>query len=105
MSNDDTLPSPSAGLDPTQHLPDPPTTIDSQEHAWQQLITRAVPHDELPSLIETIFSGRDTDVVDRLKGSDAQAFIDIIDEVHHFLFISEKWLIYFSFFYVPLFRH
>ena len=81
MSNDDTaLPLPSPGLDPTQHL-DPPIAIDSHEQAWQRLIARTVPLDELPSLIETIFSGRETDVVNRLKGGDAQAFIDIMDEV------------------------
>jgi hypothetical protein len=68
MNNDDTpLPLPSPGLDPTRHLSDPSTTIDSQEQAWKRLITRAVPHDELPSVIETIFSGRETDVVDRLR--------------------------------------
>ena len=81
MSNDYTsLPRPSLGLDPPRHL-DPPIAIDSQEQAWQRLITRAVPLDELPSLIETIFSGRETDVFNRLKGGDAQAFIDIMDEV------------------------
>ena len=87
------LPPPSAGLDPTQHLPGPSIAIDSQEQAWQRLITRAVPHHELPSLIETVFSGRETDVADRLKRSDAQAFIDIIDEVYRLLFIPEEWLI------------
>ena len=77
MSNDDTstlLPSP--GLDPS-------IVIDSREKAWQRLIARAVPLDELPSLIETVFSGKETNIVYRLKGSDAQAFIDIMDEVHH----------------------
>ena len=58
------------------------TTIDSYEQAWQRLISRAVPQDELPSLIETIFSDRRrTDMVDRLQGSDAQAFIDVVDGV------------------------
>ena len=93
MSNDDTSPSPSADPDPTQHLPGPSIAIDSQEQALQRLIARAVPHHELPSLIEMIFSGSETDVVDRLKGSDAQAFIDIIDEVYHLIFIPEEWLI------------
>ena len=77
------LPLPSPGLDPTQYRPGPSITIDSEEQALQRLITRAVPRDEFPSLIETIFSGKKTDVVDRLSGSDAQAFIDIIDEVRH----------------------
>jgi len=56
---------------------------DPQEQAWHRLITRAAPHDELPSLIETILSGSTTDVVDRLSETDAQVFIDVMDEVHH----------------------
>ena len=81
MSNNDTpLHLSSPGLDSTRHL-DSPIAVDSQEQAWQRLITRAVPLDELPSLIETMFSGRETNVVNRLKGGDAQASIDIIDEV------------------------
>ena len=106
MNNDDTPSSlPSSGLDPTQYLPDPSIAIDSQEKAWQRLITRAAPHDELPSLIEIIFAGREADVVSRLRGNDAQTFIDIMDEVYRHTLLSEKWSIYFSFFYVPLFRH
>ena len=77
------LPLPSPGLDPTQYLPDPPITIDSEGQALQRLITRAVRQNEFPSLIETIFSEKKTDVVARLSGSDAQAFIDVIDEVRH----------------------
>jgi len=85
MSNDGgaPLPPPSPGPDPTRHPPDPSIAVDPQERAWQRLITRAVPHDELPSLIETIFSGRQSNVVDRLSGSDAQASIDVMDEVRH----------------------
>ena len=86
MSNDDTpLPLPSPGLDPTRHL-DPSITVDSQEQALQRLATRTVSCDELPSLIETILSGGKTDVVDRFKGSDVQALIDMMDEVRHTLF-------------------
>ena len=85
MSNDNTpLSLPLPGLDPTRHI-DPPIAIDSQEQALQRLITRAVPLDELPSLIDTIFSGRDTRVVNRLRGGDAQAFVDIMDEVLHYI--------------------
>jgi len=81
-SNVDTpLPPPSPGLDPTQHLPDPSISIDPQEQAWQRLIARAAPHDELPSLIETILSESTTNVIDRLSETDAQAFIDVMDEV------------------------
>ena len=68
---------PSPGLDPTQH------PIDPQEQVLQRLITRAVPRDELPSLIESIFSGRKTNVVYRPRGSDARAIIDAMDEVHN----------------------
>ena len=77
------LPLPSSGLGPSRHLPDPSIAIDSQEQAWQRLITYGVLRSELPSLIETVFSGRETDVVNRLRASDAQAFIDTMDEVHH----------------------
>ena len=80
------LPTPPPGLNPTRHPPNPPIAIGSKEQAWQRLIARAAPRDELPSLIETIFSGK-TDVVDRLGESDAQAFIDVIDEVcYHTLY-------------------
>lgn len=84
MNNDCTpLPPLPPDLDPTRHLPDLSITIDSKEQAWQRLITRPISHDELPSLIETIFSGGEADMVDRLGGNDAQNFIDIMDEVHH----------------------
>ena len=50
----------------------------------QRLISRAVPPDEFPLLIETIFSGRQAaNVVDSLQGSDSQAFIDVMDGVRH----------------------
>lgn len=64
------------------------------------MVTRAVPLNEFPSLIETIFSGRKTGVADRLGESDAQEFIDIMDEVRRF-----RGMVDFSFFYVLLFRH
>jgi len=72
---------PSPGLDPTQNLPDPPIPVGSQEQAWRRLIARTIPRDELPSTIEAILLGRETNVVDLLTGSDAQTFIDIMDEV------------------------
>jgi len=83
MSNGDaSLPLPSPGPDPARHLPDPSIAVSSREQAWQRFITRTVPSDELPSLIETIFSGRESGVADILRENDAQAFIDAIDEVH-----------------------
>jgi len=73
-------------LDPEQHTSnplDPSTTID-YEQAWQRLTSHPVPQDELPSLIETIFSDkRGTDMVMRLSEDDAPAFLDMIDEVRH----------------------
>ena len=56
--------------------------MDNREQALQRLIRRIVPQDKVPSTIETIFSdGKVTDMIDRLRDSDAQAFIDVIDEV------------------------
>jgi hypothetical protein len=64
--------------------PDPSTSIDSYDQAWQRLISGAVPQDELASLIETIFSSeKATDVADSLKGNDVQTFIDVLDGVWH----------------------
>jgi len=78
---------PSPCLDMAQHTNnpfDPPTTTDSYQQAWQRLINHTVPQDELPSLIETVFSGRGwTDMVDCLQVNDAQAFVDMIDWVSH----------------------
>jgi len=45
------------------------------------LIGRAFSPDELPSLIEAIFSSKEEhDMIHGLLGADAQTFIDIIDE-------------------------
>ena len=88
-SSDAPLPLPSLYLEPTPDTDrplDPP--IDSHEQAMQRLIGGAVPHDELSPLIGTIFSGRKTHIVDQLRGSDVQTFVDVIDEVrcHTFCF-------------------
>jgi len=65
-------------------LPDPSIPIDSHKQAWQQLINRTIPQDELPSLIEAVFSDRKViNMVDLLQESHAQAFIDVIDGVRH----------------------
>jgi len=59
-------------------------TADSLKQTWRQLISPAIPQDELPSLIEAIFSDRKTiNMVGPLQESDAQAFIDAIDGVRH----------------------
>ena len=45
------------------------------------MVRRAFALDELPSLIEVIFSSEDeSDTIRRLLGDDAQAFVDVIDE-------------------------
>jgi len=58
------------------------------------LVSRAVPQDELFSVIETIASNVNVaDIVEYLKPSDAQAFIDVTGEVCHRAIPSLKnWL-------------
>ena len=84
--------------DPAQHAnnpPDPPFAIGSLEQAWKRLISRTVPQDELPFLIKTIFSDRETiKMVDQLRGSDAQAFVDIIDGVRQCPLFPRSRLVY-----------
>lgn len=59
----------------------------------QQLISRTVPKDELPSFIEAIFSDeKTTSMVDCLRKSDAQVFIDVIDGVCHHVLNSEEFV-------------
>ncbi|KAF9643932.1 kinase-like protein [Thelephora ganbajun] len=65
----------------TNHPSASPLLLDSDKRALQRLVSRVVSHDELPSLIETIVSNvKAADIVQCLQGSDAQAFIDVIDE-------------------------
>jgi hypothetical protein len=46
-----------------------------------RLIRRAFSQDELPSLIEVIFSSENAgDKISSLLGEDAQTFIDVVDE-------------------------
>ena len=57
-------------------------TVDLHRQALERLIGPAIPQDELPSVIEAAFSGgRTADVVDHLRGDDAQTFVDVIDGV------------------------
>ena len=63
---------------------EPTLALDSGELALQRLIGGAVPQGERASLVEAIFSsGKVADMVARLQESDAQAFIDVVDEVRH----------------------
>ena len=78
--------------DPSRHSlarnmdlpPDPSVVLDSHNQALQRLISRAVPQNELASFIGTVFSDRKvTDLLGRLRGSEVQAFIDVIDKVRY----------------------
>jgi hypothetical protein len=55
------------------------------------LISGAIPQDERTLLIEAIFLCRKvSDMVRRLRGSDAQIFIDVVDEVRYRCSVPEK---------------
>ena len=56
--------------------------VDSSPPAWKQLISPTLAiHKRIP-LIESIFSDLDeVEVVGHLRGDDAQAFVDVINEV------------------------
>ena len=56
--------------------------LDSHDQAWQHLVSRTVPADELAPLLEAVFSNADiTDTLDHLRGDHVQTFIDVIDTV------------------------
>ncbi|KAF9651098.1 kinase-like protein [Thelephora ganbajun] len=62
-------------------LPDPPIILDPHTQAWQRLISRDVPQDELASHIETIvLNVKAIGIADCLQGNDTQACIDAMDE-------------------------
>ena len=84
---------PSLPLPPkyTNHAHKPPLVPDSNRRALRRLISRTVPQHELLSVIETIFSNvKAADTVKCLEESDAQTFIDIVDEACHRYSITEK---------------
>ena len=63
---------------------EPTLALDSGELALQRLIGGSIPQGERASLVEAIFSSRKVaDMVARLHESDAQTFIDVVDEVRH----------------------
>ena len=75
---DPSLPLPPGSTNSTSK---PPLIFDSNKQTLQRLISRAVPQDELPSVIAAVVSNiKAADIVECLQGSDAQTFIDIIDE-------------------------
>lgn len=65
----------------TNSVSEPPPIPDSDKRALQRLVSLGVPQDELPSVIGSIVSNvKATDIVKCLQSSDAQTFIDIVDE-------------------------
>lgn len=53
-----------------------------------RLVRRAFSPQELPFLVEAIFSSQDEgDTIDRLRGDNAQKLIDVMDEVRFALFV------------------
>ena len=87
-----TLPSPPGD---TSHTPE-----HSDRRTLQCLISRAVPQDELPSVIEAIVSNVNApDIVKCLQPGDAQSFIDAIDEAcHREILLLRNWRIDLPFF-------
>ena len=75
------LPLPPVDMD---HPTEPSLISTPEKQALQRLVSRSAPQDELPSVIETVVSNvKAVDIVNCLKGDDAQTFIDVIDEVCH----------------------
>ena len=60
--------------------------------AWKRLVNRPVMIERRIDLIKVIFADRnELEAVKRLCGGDAQAFVDVLDEVLPCAFISEAW--------------
>ena len=75
----------------TNNTSDPLLTSDCGKQALQRLVSRAVPQDELPSVLETIASSVEpANIVECLEGCDAQTFIDAIDEARHHAISSPR---------------
>ena len=63
---------------PASELPHRP---DAYQGALQRLVSGALPQNELTALIETVvLNVNAAEIGERLKRSDAQAFIDVIDQ-------------------------
>ena len=74
------LPIPDEGLGLTAQAP--PTLPSSGQLALQRLVSGVPSRDELPSLIETIVSNvKADDIVNHLRGSGAQTFVDVLSQV------------------------
>ena len=59
--------------------------------ACGRLVKRAFTLDELPSLIEVIFSSQDeSDTIRSLLGDDVQAFVDVMDKARPTVIASPR---------------
>ena len=68
----------------TNHPSGPSLVSGSDRQALKRLVSRTVPQDELPSVIETIASNvKAANIVKELKGNDPHTFVDILDEACH----------------------
>lgn len=64
----------------------------SEPQAWKQSISDTLSRQERVSLITSIFSDRnEIEAVELLSGNDAQAFIDVVDEVSVHTFLIPKY--------------
>lgn len=79
----------------TSHPSELPLISGSDKRALQQLVSQTIPQDELLSVVETIaLNVKAANLVGCLQPSDAQTFIDVIDQAGHHIFSSLKnWLI------------
>ena len=73
------------------HLSEGPLILDPDKHVPRRLVSCVVPQDELPSLIETVSNMRAVDIFECLRESDAQMFIDVVDEVRYRFSFPKKW--------------
>lgn len=72
-----------SGHDPPERAVEP-LALDPSERALRCLISGTTTRGERASLLETIFSSRKaTKIISRLRGRDAQTFIDVVDEVRY----------------------
>lgn len=71
-------------LGDTSDLSEPSLLFDPDREALRRLVSRAVPQHELPSVIGAVVSNvKATDIIRCLQGSNAQTFIDVMDEACH----------------------
>ena len=74
-----------------------PTGLDSGEQALHRLIGGTTSRDEVPSLLEAVsLSAKAIDRIRCLQGREAQAFIDVVDQVRCHTLPSPQQLVGFD---------